>query len=113
MFGSNLAGIHGAGAAKEAREHYGAIPGVGIGRQGMSYAIPTKGYHLEILPLASIQEFVAYFIQEYAKEYHYEKFFVTPIGTGLAGYSHAQIASMFRHAPDNCELPEEWKDLLK
>jgi len=112
VFGSNLAGIHGAGAAREALERYGAIPRAGIGRNGMSYAIPTKDFHIKTMPLASIAAHVDDFIN-YALEHRELQFFITPIGTGLAGYTHAQIAPMFRHAPDNCELPEEWKELLK
>lgn len=41
MFGSNLQGIHGGGAARIARECFGAIMGQGVGLQGQSYAIPT------------------------------------------------------------------------
>jgi hypothetical protein len=112
VFGSNLAGIHGAGAAKEALERYGAKWGVGAGRQGNSYASPTKDFQLKTLPLEIIRSHVQIFLS-YAKHNPNEQFFVTAIGTGLAGYSHAQIAPMFRHAPENCELPPEWKELLR
>ena len=43
VFGSNLAGRHGKGAAKFAKDYHGAIYGRGVGLQGTSYAIPTKG----------------------------------------------------------------------
>lgn len=112
VFGSNLAGKHGLGAAREAFERYGAVYGAGIGRNGMSYAIPTKDFHLQTMSLNAIQTYVCDFIN-YALEHDDLQFFVTPIGTGLAGYSHAQIAPMFRNPPDNCEMPPEWKDLLK
>ena len=42
VFGSNLAGRHGKGAALDAKNKYGAIYGVGFGRTGNSYAIPQK-----------------------------------------------------------------------
>ena len=41
VFGSNLAGMHGGGAARIARLHFGAVMGKGVGLQGQSYAIPT------------------------------------------------------------------------
>lgn len=78
----------------------------------MSYAIPTKDFQIQTMSLPSIASHVDDFIW-YALRMSNFHFFVTPIGTGLAGYSHAQIAPMFRHAPSNCELPEEWKELLK
>lgn len=112
VFGSNLAGIHAAGAAREAKESYGAINSYGIGLLGMSYAIPTKDVNIKTLPLYAINLAVANFLV-FAHERPAMLFYVTAIGTGLAGYTHAQIAPMFRHASENCELPEEWKELLK
>lgn len=106
VFGSNLAGIHGAGAAKYAHENYGAIYGCGEGRQGNSYAIPTKGYRIETLPLSQISEHVKSFL-DHAEYCPNTQFLVTPIGTGLAGYSIAQIAPMFDGAPDNCVFRDE------
>jgi len=108
VFGSNLAGRHGKGAALFAKQNHGAIQGIGIGRQGNSYAIPTKDENLETFTLRTIQLHVAVFL-DYAALHHMEKFQVTPIGTGLAGYSHAEISPMFKDAPYNCVLPEEWK----
>lgn len=107
VFGSNLAGRHGAGAALWARRHRGAIYGRGIGRQGNSYAIPTKGADLHSLPLDVIQQYVGDFLA-YAREHPDLEFQVTPIGTGLAGYRHEDIAPMFCGAPANCKLPDEW-----
>lgn len=112
VFGSNELGVHGAGAAKEALNHWGAIPGVGVGLTGHSYAIPTKDFSIKTLPLPVIAFYVSRFLvlAEYLRN---KKFLITPIGTGLAGYYHKQIAPMFRDAPANCTLPEEWKELLK
>ena len=108
VFGSNLAGRHGAGAAKWALMHRGAIYGVGIGRQGNSYGIPTKDENLKVLSLEQIKTYVLFFLN-YAQEHPELTFQVTPIGTGLAGYSHDQIAPFFQDAPPNCILPMEWK----
>lgn len=108
VFGSNLAGRHGKGAALHARVNHGATYGQGVGRQGNSYAIPTKDAHLRTLPLEVIHDHVRDFI-EYASVHASEVFHVTAIGTGLAGYKHEQIAPMFAGAPPNCKLPDEWK----
>lgn len=108
VFGSNLAGRHGKGAALTAKQHWGAVTGVGQGPEGQSFAIPTKDANLHTLPLNEIAFYVQVF-KDYAKAMQDEIFLVTAIGTGLAGYSHDQIAPLFRDAPDNCVLPEEWK----
>jgi hypothetical protein len=108
VFGSNLAGRHGKGAALYARTHYGAEYGVGIGKTGCSYAIPTKDRNLNVLGLETIRGHVQEFIQ-YAKDHPQHTFQVTRIGCGLAGYKDHQIAPMFIGAPNNCQLPEEWK----
>jgi hypothetical protein len=107
VFGSNLAGRHGKGAALEAARKHGACYGVAIGPQGNSYAIPTKNSFFEPLPLPTIKNFVSNFL-DYARKHPEKEFFVTAIGTGLAGYDHKDIAPFFIDAPKNCELPEEW-----
>jgi hypothetical protein len=108
VFGSNLAGRHGKGAALEAKLKHGAVVGYGEGHHGNSYAIPTKGYTIQPRTLESIQESVFEFI-EYARRNPAMNFFVTRIGCGLAGFKDEQIAPMFRNAPDNCKLPKGWK----
>jgi hypothetical protein len=117
-FGSNTGGIHGKGAAEFAVKHCGAIRGQGEGRQGSSYGIPTKlyvknarGYRLTTLTLGGIMWYVSRFIA-YAQEHPDEVFFVTALGTGLAGYRDDQLAPMFASAPANCILPPEWETLL-
>lgn len=107
VFGSNLAGRHGAGAALHARQEYGAAYGVGVGRTGDAYAIPTKDASLKPMPLDAIARHVRDFI-EYAKVHPELEFEVTKIGCGLAGYREYQIAPMFSGAPMNCALPEGW-----
>lgn len=111
VFGSNLAGRHGKGAALCALRERGAIYGQGVGRQGHSYAIPTKDWSLKTLPLHHIGVYVEEFIA-HAKREHGDLFQVTRIGCGLAGYKDSDIASMFKGAPFNCILPIEWKGYL-
>jgi len=111
VFGSNLAGRHGKGAALCARQKHGAIYGQGVGLQGNSYAIPTKDERLGVLPLSRIRVFVDDFIG-FANSRPDLLFQVTAIGCGLAGYKPADIAPMFAGAPGNCLLPEEFKALV-
>ncbi|MCZ8255007.1 MAG: exonuclease domain-containing protein [Polaromonas sp.] len=111
VFGSNLAGRHGKGAALVARERFGAVPGLGLGAMGQSYAIPTKHVDLKILSLDTIAVYVQKFLEQARKSPH-QRFFVTRIGCGLALYSDAQIAPMFARAPANCSFAEEWRPHL-
>ncbi len=110
VFGSNLAGRHGKGAALFARQERGAIYGVGQGRTGNAYAIPTKDTNLRTLPLSEIARYVAVFL-DYARRNPDLTFEVTRIGCGLAGYTDSDIAPMFADAPENCQLPREWVTL--
>lgn len=113
VFGSNLAGRHGKGAALWARQHRGAIYGVGKGPQGNSYAIPTKDERLKTLPLSEIEMHVVAFLIFAEAARHLLRFQVTPIGCGLAGYSPEQIAPFFRNASDNVILPPEFTAVLE
>lgn len=107
VFGSNLAGRHGAGAALFARKHHGAKYGFGVGLQGNSYAIPTKDENLRPLPLDRIRHYVAEFVA-FAVAMPHKRFKLTAIDCGLAGYTPADIAPMFRNAPPNVEMPPEF-----
>lgn len=108
VFGSNEAGAHGGGAAREAFNWWGAEMNVGFGRIGASFAIPTMDWELRPLPLETIQHYIARFIA-YAKTRPQIKFLVTAVGTGICGYSAEEIAPMFNDAPDNCVLPDGWR----
>lgn len=119
VFGSNLAGRHGAGAALWAVRHAGAVYGQGEGPQGDSYAIPTKDGRgpgslrdpRHTLPLSRIKEGVDRFIAHAAAHRHV-MFSLTPIGCGLAGYTPEQIAPLFRNAPSNVIMPPEFEGLV-
>lgn len=112
VFGSNLAGRHGRGAALTAFREHGAVYGQGVGLQGQSYAIPTKDEDLKPLPLTKIQKHIASFIK-FAKLNPDKQFRVSRVGCGLAGYDDQEIAPFFRHAPDNCILPVGWRNWSK
>jgi len=110
VFGSNLAGRHGKGAALYAREHHGAIYGQGAGLQGNSYAIPTKDHALRTLPLNVIEKHVKTFLKYVASASFKSPemvFKVTQVGCGLAGYTQDQIAPMFEDCIGwgNIDLP--------
>lgn len=111
VFGSNLAGIHGAGAAKVAKEKFGAVWGKGDFAHGQSYAIPTKDEKIETIPLEWISNYVEEFVN-YTHENLNTKFFVTRVGCGLAGYKDEDIAPMFKGAK-NCSFAEEWRQYLE
>ena len=108
VFGSNLAGRHGAGAARAALQFFGAEYGVGEGATGRAYAIPTLGRNFEQLALPRVHEAVTIFLT-YARSNPEQRFFVTRIGCGLAGRSDADIAPMFANAPANCSFAEGWR----
>lgn len=112
VFGSNLAGRHGKGAALWARKHRGAILGQGEGMQGNSYAIPTKSETLRTLPLSEIKMFVRRF-QAFALENPNLTFQLTPIGCGLAGYRYSDIGPMFSRSSANVIIPDEFKPYLQ
>lgn len=111
VFGSNLAGRHGKGAAQTALREYGAIYGQAHGLQGSSWGIPTKDENLKPLPLIIISEYVKQFLN-YAASHPSRFFWVTPIGTGLAGYSHEQIAPMFKGYTRNVYVDPKWQEIL-
>lgn len=106
VFGSNLAGNHAGGAARVARERFGAIMGQGVGMQGQSYAIPTMQGGVE-----TIKPYVDDFI-ELAREWDQTTFYVTRIGCGIAGFKDSEIAPLFSEAMDlyNVRLPKSFVD---
>lgn len=104
VFGSNLEGIHGGGAALTAYKKFGAIWGQGTGLQGQSYAIPTMQGGVE-----TIKPYVDEFI-DFARKHPDLRFLVTPIGCGIAGFKPSQIAPLFKEAKNifNIYLPKEF-----
>jgi len=114
VFGSNLSGRHGKGAAKTALG-WGAKWGQGVGLQGRTYGIPTKDASIRrTLTIEEIKPFVDEFI-EFARSRKDLIFLVTEIGCGLAGYKPKDIAPLFEKAIDveNIYLPERFWHKLK
>lgn len=107
VFGSNLAGIHGAGAARMAFDFLGAIWGVGEGHQGKTYALPTKDHDINTLSLVEIKKHVDTFL-EYAENHPEFIFLITKVGCGLAGWTTEDIAPMFSEVSSNIVLPIEF-----
>lgn len=113
VFGSNEAGIHGRGAAKQARL-WGAKIGIGEGISGQTYAIPTKDRDIKTLPISKIKKYVDNFIS-FAKDTQSYTFLVTEIGCGLAGYKPEDIAPLFKEAMNlkNITLPRRFIDIIE
>lgn len=109
VFGSNLAGHHGGGAARAALQKFGAIMGQGVGLQGQSYAIPTMQGGIE-----TIKPYVDEFIS-FAKTHPELKFYVTRIGCGIAGFKDEEIAPLFQDAfgVENIILPKSFADIIE
>lgn len=112
VFGSNLRGRHGKGAAREAARVWGAEEGVGFGRTGMAYAVPTKRSPYQTLELRVIGSHIESLL-EYARQHPDLTFLVTAIGCGLAGFKPQQIAPFFQDAPPNMVLPEEFTNVIR
>ncbi|MDE5772945.1 MAG: hypothetical protein K2H86_00630 [Muribaculaceae bacterium] len=108
VFGSNLAGHHAGGAARVARERFGAIEGQGVGLQGSSYAIPTMQGGVE-----TIKPYVDDFT-DFAYECDQNTFYVTRIGCGIAGFTDEEIAPLFRRARHlyNVRLPKSFVEII-
>ena len=108
VFGSNLSGSHGGGAAWLAYQRFGAIWGQGVGLQGQSYGIPTMHGGVDVIR-PYVEEFIAF-----AKQHPELTFLVTKIGCGIAGFSVNEIAPLFGEAIDveNIVLPQEFVELL-
>jgi len=108
VFGSNLAGMHGGGAAAVAMQKFGAVWGQGVGLQGQSYAIPTMQGGVE-----TIKPYVDEFVK-FASEHSEYNFLVTRIGCGIAGFTDQEIAPLFTGCKnlENVALPQEWWGIL-
>ena len=108
VFGSNLQGMHGGGAARLAYNRFGAVWGQGVGLQGQSYGIPTMHGGVEAIR-PYVDEFIAF-----AKEHPEYLFYVTKIGCGIAGFQETEIAPLFKAAMtvDNVALPRSFCEII-
>lgn len=108
VFGSNLGGNHGAGAARHAFMNYGAEMGVGSGYTGRSYAIPTKYKNYKVIPLEEIIPSINAFIERTVKDQF--RFILSRVGCGLAGYTDEQIAPLFEGIGKNVIISYRWAE---
>ena len=108
VFGSNLAGQHDDGAARVAAHYFGALKGVARGWMGQSFAIPTLNEHLQSMPLSQIAHYVNDF-KIYTQNHRNNRYFITALGCGMAGYKVSEIAPLFKGISDNVILPESFK----
>jgi len=108
VFGSNIHGKHGGGAALVAYRNFGAVWGQGVGLQGQSYAIPTMEGGVDYVA-GYVNEFIAF-----AKAHPELFFWVTRIGCGIAGFTEEEIAPLFKDAAEleNVALPAEFREIL-
>lgn len=109
VFGSNMQGRHGKGAALFARQKWGAIYGQAVGLQGQSYAIPTKETPRKSMTLEQIEPYIKEFL-EVATVRQDLLFLLTPIGCGLAGNKKHEMLSLLTKykIPSNVVLTKEW-----
>ena len=109
VFGSNLAGMHGGGAAYIAFKQFGAVMGCGVGLRGQSYAIPTMQGGVETIK-PYVDDFIAF-----AKGHPELFFYVTRIGCGIAGFRDREIAPLFAESVglENVCLPESFVKIIK
>ena len=109
VFGSNLQGYHGGGAARLAMNQWGAVWGKGTGLQGQTYAIPTMQGGI-----GTIRPYIDQFIK-FAQNDPERTFLVTEIGCGIAGFRPADIAPLFKNAINipNIWLPQRFWEILQ
>lgn len=109
VFGSNLKGLHGGGAARIAYQKFGAQWGKGVGMQGKCYAIPTMHGGVEVIK-PYVEDFIEFALSH--KEY---TFLVTRIGCGIAGFSANEIAPLFAKTinAENILLPMDFVQVLE
>ena len=114
VFGSNLAGKSGAGAAKFAVKNFGAKYGVGEGLTGQCYAFPTKDENIKTMSLEQIQSHIPAFLK-CCDDYPEKEFLLTKIGTGLANLSIKEVALLFGcfELPPNLVLPREFAEIIQ
>lgn len=107
VFGSNLAGLHNGGAAKQAHADFNAEIGVGEGLTGQCYAFPTLDSGLNKLNVGELgrsrDNFYRCAVLNPDKE-----FLLTKVGCGIAGFPEEQMKALFESVPSNVILPTDW-----
>ena len=109
VFGSNIGGFHGGGAARVAHKRFGAEWGVGEGITGQCYALPTMEGGVDYIA-GKVNAFIAY-----AKQHPELRFLVTKVACGIAGFRIEEIAPLFADAinMENVILPKEFVEVIE
>lgn len=108
VFGSNLAGNHAGGAARQAKEQFGAEDGIGEGLTGRCYAFPTLERDMNQRGQRALETARNRFYAT-ARALPEKEFLLTKVGCGIAGYPEEQMRGLFLNPPTNVILPEEWR----
>ena len=115
VFGSNLAGIHAGGAAKQAKEQFGAEEGIGEGLTGKCYAFPTLegSFNYGGFVQRPRRDLICSLAKFYAtaRALPDKQFLMTAVGTGIAGFPVEEMKSLFANPPENVILPEDWQPI--
>lgn len=108
VFGSNIMGHHGGGAALYAFDNFGAEEGIGEGLTGQCYAFPTLNQHMQRYTRAELESIRdAFYRCAFA---HPElTFLLTRVGCGIAGYPEEDMLALFEDAPVNVKKPAGWQ----
>lgn len=101
VFGSNAIGAHADGAAKYAKDHFGAVEGIGMGLVGQSFAIDTMGREDRIKQGADM-------LRDTATRLPAVTFYLTRVGCGIAGHSEEYMKQFFQDMPSNVMKPAAW-----
>jgi hypothetical protein len=115
VFGSNLAGIHGAGHAKDVKNYFYAENGVGEGMTGQAYALPTKDHNIKTRTLDQVSESLNKFLL-FAAENEKKQFFMARVGCGLAGFKDSEMIGLLNahgSIPENVVLPGTWQNKVR
>jgi hypothetical protein len=101
VVGTNAEGMHLAGAARQARDHFGLRDGIGEGLCGQTYALPTMEGPEALR--AAVRRFI-----DFAERHPDRVFLLTRVGCGIAGYTEDEIGPLFAGAPGNVIRPAGW-----
>ncbi len=107
VFGSNLAGKHYGGAAKQAADQFGAEYGIGEGMTGQCYAFPTLDENFNKVSNTQLKASRLYLYKE-ANANPDKEYLLTKVGCGIAGFSEDTMKKLFKNAPSNITKPKDW-----
>jgi hypothetical protein len=107
VFGSNLMGHHKGGAAKVAKDEFGAVEGMCVGLIGESYAFPTLDKFLQQRSLLELLTTTIFFYSTVQANPSLT-FYLTRVGCGIAGYDEEYMKKFFAWDLPNLVKPPNW-----